>query len=151
MDPNLLLIILVALVLLTALLELIKRLWQGVPLPALQAREVDPLTPGTQTHAPPPIPLARPGPDAPPARLARPVPLGESAKPSAPHRRRRGHILAERGPASLREARRGIILLTVLGPCRAQEPRHPGAGSGSNPAICIPNTAMPPSDRHATQ
>jgi hypothetical protein len=60
----------------------------------------------------------RPGPPAPPER--RPAP--RIAAPEVEPPRRAVRRAAPAAPRSLREVRWGIVLMTVLGPCRALEP-----------------------------
>jgi hypothetical protein len=77
-------------------------------------RRIEPDAPQIPTRAPrlPPLVVeprrAREGPHGAPLPLAVP--------PSAARRRERSLV------GSLREVRRGIILMTILGPCRALEP-----------------------------
>jgi len=69
-------------------------------------------------HVPPVLPRARP---LPPPRVTAPrgasVPAGGRVTPSSSARRRTG--------SRLREVRRGIVLMTILGPCRSLERPEP--------------------------
>jgi hypothetical protein len=72
-----------------------------------QAREQDELPRAEPTTPPPPLPL-------PPA----PLPAHTTVAPASRRRRLLPQLRRQ-------EARRGMILMTVLGPCRALEPSSP--------------------------
>jgi hypothetical protein len=95
-----------------------RRLEAGMP------REREPQAPEATRRAKvlPPRPAPAPGrPPAPSRPREGPIraPLPAVAPPAAKRREARWPV------ASLRDARRGIVLMTLLGPCRAVEPYDP--------------------------
>lgn len=88
--------------------------------------------------AAPPPPRAEPRSRPRPPALPRPAPgiVPPEAAPPRPARRR----AASAAPRSLRESRRGIVLMTVLGPCRALEPPGDGPRPASGPGGTPPMT-----------
>jgi hypothetical protein len=112
---QLFILVMVALVLLVNLLARGLRRWVKGDAPRGMEPEAPQIPP--RGHRPPP-PVVEP-------RRAREgshsAPLPRAVPPSAAHRRARPPV------GSLRAVRRGIVLMTILGPCRALEPPAPPA------------------------
>ena len=110
---QLLILVMVAFVLLINLITRVLRRRRESEAP----RRMDPEAPQVPPRGPrPPPPVveprrAREGPHS--------APLPVAAPPSAARRRARSPL------GSLRVVRRGIVLMTILGPCRALEPPAP--------------------------
>jgi hypothetical protein len=112
---QLFILVMVALVLLVNLLARVLRRWVKGGAPRGIAPEA-PLSPPRGDRLPPAVVQprrAREGPHS--------APLPRVVPPSAVRRRVRPPV------GSLRAVRRGIVLMTILGPCRALEPPAPPA------------------------
>ena len=107
---QLLILVMAALVMLINLITRVLRRRRAREAP----RRIAPETPQVPPRGPRPPPLvveprrAREGPHG--------APLPRAVPPSAARRRERSPV------GCLREVRRGIVLMTILGPCRALEP-----------------------------
>lgn len=89
--------------------DLLRKRQRAAP-PAIEPEVPAVLPPRVRTLPPPPVarpPVPREGP--------RGMPLPTVGPPVATRRRARPHV------GNLREVRRGIVLMTILGPCRALE------------------------------
>jgi hypothetical protein len=121
---QLFILVMVALVLLVNLLARVLRQWVKGDGP----REIDPDTQQIPPRGSRPLPpvveprSAREGPHS--------APLPRVVPPSAARRRGRPPV------GSLRAVRRGIVLMTILGPCRALEPPAPPRERGIAHECC---------------
>jgi hypothetical protein len=112
---QLVILVMVALVLLVNLLARVLR--RGVKGAAPRGLEPDaPQIPPRGHRLPPPVVQPRRAREGP-----HDVPVPRAVPPSAARRRARPPV------GSLRAVRRGIVLMTILGPCRALEPPGPHA------------------------
>ena len=125
-------LLLLAVFVLVLLLNFLLALWRHGRRESTGARQSEPLTPATPAQAtlPRSIQAARVGMsgDRPPRETTR-VPADVS--PGAP----RLKVSASLGP---RDARRGVVLMTILGSCRALEPGQSPVPEARDPAAPPP-------------
>jgi hypothetical protein len=120
-------LLLLAVFLLVPLLNLVLTLWRRRPRESTRPGTFEAVTPEAPTHATLPRSLqATPGTSG--DRLRRETPrVPAEILPGAP----RLKIAARLRP---RDARRGVVLMAILGPCRALEPRQAPVIDARDPA-----------------
>jgi len=112
LEQILIVLLLFGFLLISVLVEWLKRRQRQV------SREVKPAVPPAPVRAPMPVPPRAVGALQPRVEpRGAPLPMDASPRGRSP----RGRVYV----GNRREVRRGIVLMTILGPCRALEPPHP--------------------------